>query len=176
MTLTQKTDIEIQLDNQINYFNDLEKVYFFVNGHYFNDYFNEINNSLIFDFDSDLETNGELNIYIINLEETTISSHDYSKINEILLAEKDVIIYFLGGSNYDFLEGYIALSTDREGNDSYLNLGAYIVRLDNLDDVVKITQVMSEDSMEMLFSDSTYLQYRVYHKIQRDLINYYKEK
>jgi hypothetical protein len=176
VTLTQKNDTEIQVDNQIDYFNDLEDVNFYINGDYFNDYFRKIYNGSLFDFDGNLITDGVVNIYIINLEETNISSSDYTKLNDILLSSKDVIIYFLGGVNYDFLDVYLALSIDREGNKNFINQEAYIIRIDNLDNEVKMSQVSSEDSKDMLFSDLTYLQYRVYHKIQRDLVNYYKKQ
>ena len=49
-----------------------------------------------------------------------------------MLKDEKIIIYFIGGIDFSFLEGYQSLSLDKFGNHVYINTDSYIHRIDNL--------------------------------------------
>ena len=87
-----------------------------------------------------------------------------------MLIDKNIIIYFIGGRDFQFLEGYESLSIDKSGNQCFINKDSYIHRIDNLVGQVTLSKVdYSGKDKKDVFSNETYLQYLVYSKIKRDL-------
>ncbi|HKL61219.1 MAG TPA: hypothetical protein VJY66_02420 [Acholeplasma sp.] len=165
-----KSVYALEVRDKIEYFNQISDVHFYISNNHFDDHFSKLKRASYFDVTKDIPHDAEINIYLINLEKQFISSKDYDRINSLLEQDVKILVYFIGGRDFSFLEGYQSLSLDKNGKPTYINKDAYIHRIDNLKEQVKVSNVCYDGTDKItLFSDYTYLQLLVYEKIEADL-------